>query len=426
MSKITGFLSFFSLRKLLNNRKFTIPFSLVMAFLIWLVIVINENPIIERSFADMTVSINLENTIASENGMSMVGNISDQKFTVIARGPTYLISSLKNEDFNVYASVASVDAPGEYTLDVVATPNATNKGYEVLKVVPSTVKVSFDYIDTKEFTVKAMAEGVTAKNGLIAENSVVSGAESDTITITGPRAVISKIDSVVAYTKVNKTLAVSETFDATIKLYDAKGKELELDNLTLSETTIKVTVPISKKKTVPVEVDFLNMPEGFEKSSLKYTIDHEKVTIIGKPEAVDKIKKITLSPIEMFKITKNTNKFDVSAQLPEGVRSLDNIEHFKVEFNLSNYTTRTVDVSEFKFKNLGNNLTAGGDKIKNITITGTWNDIYSFNNNQIYAVVDLADKKAGQHTVQVLICFKNNKKVWAIGSYDATVTIKKK
>lgn len=426
MAKLTGILSSFSLRKLLNNRRFTIPFSLLMAFLIWLVIVIKENPIIERSFSDMSVSVNLENTIASENGMSMISNISDQKFTVIARGPTYLISSLKNEDFNVYASVASVDAPGEYTLDVVATPNATNKGYEVLKVVPSTLKVSFDYIDTKEFTVKALAEGVTAKEGLIAENSVVSGAESDTITITGPRAIISKIDSVVAYAKVDKELSVSKTFDAHIKLYNSKGKELSLENLTLSESTVKVTVPISKKKTVPVEVAFANQPEGFDVKSIPYTIDHEKVTIIGKPKAVDKIDKITVSPIELYKITKNTNKFDVSAQLPEGVRLLDNIEHFTVEFNLVNYSTRKLDVSEYKFANLGDNLTAKGDVIKNVTFCGLWNEIYQIDNEQVYVLVDLADKKEGQHTVQALICFKDNKKVWAVGSYDATITVEKK
>ena len=67
MANISNVLSSFSLRKLLYNRKFTVPFSLLLAFVIWLVIVVKENPIIERSFANMTVNVNLENTIASEN-----------------------------------------------------------------------------------------------------------------------------------------------------------------------------------------------------------------------------------------------------------------------------------------------------------------------------------------------------------------------
>jgi hypothetical protein len=38
--------------------------------------------------------------------------------------------------------------------------------------------------------------------------------------------------------------------------------------------------------------------------------------------------------------------------------------------------------------------------------------------------LDLANKKQGEHTVPVLISFKDNKKLWAIGGYDTSVTIK--
>lgn len=424
MSKFKKFTSFFSIKKMLSNRRINMVISLVLAFVLWLLIMINENPIIQRSFADMTVNVNLENTMVAENGMSIIGDISDQKFTVIARGPTYLVSSLKNEDFNVYASAASVDAPGEYNLEVVATPNASKSGLEILSITPSTLKISFDYIDTKEFTVTALAEGVTAEKGLIAENAVVSGAESDTITITGPRSVINQIASVVAFTKVDKTLSASETFDADIKLYDENQKELALDNLTLSETAVKVTVPISKKKTVPVEVVFSNLPQGFDAESLSYTINYKNVTVIGTPETVDKTEKVQLSAIDISQITKSTNSFDVSAKLPDGVRLLDNIEHFTVEFNLSNYIQKTVNVSKFEFENLDNGFTAQGTKINNIKVFGPRRAIYNLKASNVYAVMNLANKKQGEHTVPVLISFKDNDDIWAIGSYDTSVTIK--
>ena len=424
MDKFKKFTSFFSMKKMLANKRINLVISLVLAFVLWLLIMINENPIIKRSFADMTVNVNLENTIASENGMSIIGDISDQKFTVIARGPTYLVSSLKNEDFNVYASAASVDAPGEYSLEVVATPTASKSGLEILSVTPSTVKISFDYIDTKEFTVTALAEGVTAEKGLIAENAVVSGAESDTVTITGPRTVINKIDSVVAFAKVDKTLSVSETFDADIKLYDEKQKEIPLDNLTVSETAVKVTVPISKKKTVPVEVVFSNLPYGFDVKNLSYSINYKTVTVIGTPETVDKTEKVSLSAIDISKVTKSTNSFDVSAKLPDGVRLLDNIEHFTVKFNLSNYIQKTVNVSKFEFENLDAKFSAQGTKISNIKVFGPRRSIYNLKASKVYAVMNLANKKQGEHTVPVLICFKDNDDIWAIGSYDTSVTIK--
>ena len=426
MIKFKKFINSFSFKKLLYNKKFTVPLSVILAFVMWLLIVTKENPIIERSFADMTVNVNLENTMASDNGMSMIGDISEQKFTVIARGPTYLVSSLKAEDFNVYASAASVDAPGEYNLEVVAIANSANKGYEVLSVTPSTVKVSFDYIDTKEFTVKGLANGVTAKEGLIAENAVVSGAESDTITIIGPRTVMNKIDSVVAYADVNKMLDESTTFDAEIKLYNSRGKEIKLDNLTLSENKVKVTVPISKKKKVPVEVAFSNLPEGFDKDSVSYSLDHKTVDIIGKPDAVDNIKKITLSPIDISNISNVSNSFDVSAVLPDGIRLFDNIEHFTVKFSTSNYSQKIVTVDDFKLKNLDKNFSAKCSKIINVKICGPRSQVYNLRNSKVYAVVDLANKKEGEHSVEVLVCFKDNEKIWAVGLYNTTVTIKKK
>lgn len=424
MSKIIDFFTSFSLRKLLHNRRFTVPFSIFLAFIFWLLIVVKENPIIDRSFANMTVNINLENTLASENGMSIVGDVSEQKFTVVVRGPTYLISSLKSEDVNLFASAASVDAPGDYSLEVTAVPASSNKGYEVLSVTPSNLKVSFDYIDTKEFTVKAVAEGVTAEKGLIAEDGVVSAAESDTITIKGPRSVINKIDSVVAYTKVDKTLSVSETFDADIKLYNSENREISTDNLTLSATKVKVTVPISKKKTVPVEVAFTNLPDGFNKNALSYTVDHKTVTVIGKPETVDKTEKVVLSAIDISKISKSSPSFDVSANLPDGVRLIDNIEHFTVKFSTESFSEKTITVSELQLKNLENNLKANGSKIKNVKICGPSAVINSFNTADAYAVVDLSNKKAGEHSVGAIICFKGIDNVWAVGTYETTVTIK--
>ena len=72
----------FSLRKLLYNRKFTIPFSIFIAFVFWLIITTNQNPIRQQTFSDVPITINLENTVAGENGMDIVSDISNQKFSV--------------------------------------------------------------------------------------------------------------------------------------------------------------------------------------------------------------------------------------------------------------------------------------------------------------------------------------------------------
>ena len=143
----------FSLKKLLYNKRFTIPLSLITAFVFWLVIMISQNPDIDRTFTDVPVNINLENTFVSENGMEIIGDISSQKFTVTIKGPRYVVSSLQSGDFYVYASAATINAPGEYQLEVSGGKNTAVSDYEFISISPSTVNVNVDYVDTKEFTV---------------------------------------------------------------------------------------------------------------------------------------------------------------------------------------------------------------------------------------------------------------------------------
>lgn len=414
----------FSLRKLLYNKRFTIPFSLIAAFVFWLVIMINQNPDIERTFTDIPVNINLENTFASENEMEIIGDISSQKFTVTIKGPSYVVSALQPKDFYVYASAAAINAPGEYQLDVVGGKNTAVSDYEFISISPSAVSVYFDYVDTKEFTIKARAEGASAVEGLIAETAVVSGTESDTVTIKGPRTVINTISTVEAYAAVNATLSESTTYDAQIRLYDENGNAVDMTNLTLSENAVKVTVPISKRATVPIVADFTNLPEGFLKSSIAYSVDHDTVTVIGTPEAIDKISQVTLSAIDITSVSVSSNSFEVSPKLPDGVRLLDSIKSFFVTVDVSGYSEKTFTVSEVRPKGLSAGLSAVSDTaVKNVKICGPKSVISKLKENMLYAEINLSDKAAGEHTVPVTVRSDSYNNIWQVGTYSTTVKI---
>ncbi|MBE6780290.1 MAG: hypothetical protein E7545_04845 [Ruminococcaceae bacterium] len=413
-----------ALKGLLYNKKVIIPLSIFLAFVMWLVITTQENPMRERTFTNLTLNVNMENTFADENGMNIVSDISSQKFSVVVRGPSYVVSSLRPEDLTVYVSAATVDEPGQYKLDVVASRSSTN--YEILSVSPSTVKVEFDYFDTKEFTVKADAKGAAATEGLIAEAGIVSGIEGDILKVTGPRSKVNKIAAAVAVCDVNRVLSETETFDAQINLLDEDGKVISLDNITLNAEEVKVKVPISKKKTVSVVADFTNLPGGFDKNTIKYTIDHAKVDIIGNPEAVDKISKITLSAIDVSSISLSNKKFDVTPKLPEGIRLMDNFETFEVTIDTSGYIEKTITVTTVKAVNLKSGLKSSQTSVRNVKICGPKAAVNKITAELLTAEVDLFDKAEGQHSLSVVMKFKNYKNVWVVGSYTTTATITKK
>lgn len=417
----------FFLKRLFYSKRFTVIFSLLAAFVLWLVIMISQNPEIERSFTDISLQINLENTTVSNNGMEIIGDLSEQKFTVTVNGPSYVVSALTASDVYVYASAAQVDKPETYQLNVIGAKKNTAADYEIIAVSPKTVSVKFDYVDTKEFTLKPNAPGVVAEKGLIADTPVVSGVESDTVTIEGARSVVNKISSVEAYTDAKATLNASETFDAEIRLYNEEGKRLEgedLKYLKISVSAVKVTVPIVKSATVKVIPQFTNLPDNFDQSSIPYTVDHPTVEVIGTPSAVEGIDKITLSPIDITSVSKNKNRFEVTAKLPEGVRLKDNITSFAVTVDLTDYAEKTVTVSRFKGNNLASGLKAGMvGEIKNVTIFGKKDVLDALKEDELYAVADLKDKAKGEYTVEVIIQSDTVHTVWQVGTCQATVKI---
>ncbi len=431
----------FNLRNLLYNKKFLVILSLLLSFSIWLGVMISRNPIRTQSFTDIPLNISVENTPAGEIGLGIVSDIASQKFTVTVSGPNYVVSQLKSSDIMLSASVVDITEAGEYELDVVASRNSNLDGYSFSSVSPNKIKVAFDYMDgSKEFTVIPKLAGVGASDGLEAESPIIANPDQSVVTIKGRRSVIDKIASVVAYAEVNKTLSSAQSYDASLILYDENEKIIYrygndgvydandnlVDNtyITPSFTSIKVTQPISKRAKITVVPVFNNKPSALTDSMFKYTVDHSTVTVIGTPDVVSKLEKITLSPIDFRDISTSNTEFEVSASLPDGVKIIDNIQSFKVKIDLKKFTEKTFTVSNHQIAGTSSSMSASvSGNVKNVKICGPADVIKKITADDLYAYVDMKDKSAGTHTVDTVIRSDKYPVIWQVGNYTATVTL---
>ena len=429
------------LGNLLYNKKFTIILSVVLAFSLWLGIAMVENPIRQQTFTDLSASITLDGTAAADLGLGIVSNVAAEKFSITVSGPNYIVSALKAEDFSLSASTIDINSAGTFNLDIIPTAATGKTGFTISSVNPSSISVSVDFIDTEEFTVVPKLIGVSAAEGLVAETPVVSDAQQSTITIKGPRTTIEKIASVGTLYEVNSVLDTSKTFNSDIVLYDdndkilyrytADGTVYDVNQnivtssyLTLSFTSAKITQPISKKKSVNCKAVFNNLPTGLTDGDIKYTINQNKVTVIGAPEIIDKIDNIPLSAIDFRNVDTVSNSFEVSAILPDGVKFLDSVDVFVVDIDTSKYKEKTFEVKDIRCLGLSEGLKAKtSDSIKNIKICGPANIIEKIKASDLFAVVDLKDKAAGDYTVEVVIKSDVYDKIWQLGSYSTSVTL---
>ena len=433
--------AFLKVSNLINNKRFIIFFSILLAFSVWLGISMTENPTRQQTFVDIGASISIEGTAAADMGLGIISDIASQRFSVTVSGPNYVVSSLRPDDFILTASVTDINTAGTHTLEIVPQSNTTKSGYTFTLINPSTIDVTFDYIDTKEFTVIPKLIGVSAAEGLVADTPVVTDSQNNKITVKGPRTVLEKISAVGSLATVNSKLSETTNFDSDIVLYDSNNDIIyrynaqglvydSKDNLitnsmlTLSFNNVKVTQPIYKKASVPVTAMFNNLPEGMSEKDISYKIDIGKVTVIGPPDVIDKTNNISLSAIDFRTVSSTTNVFEVSPTLADGVKILETIDFFTVTIDTSDYAEKVIDVKNIRCTGLSSSLKAKTDsRIRNVKICGPKAVIDNIKATDLYAVVDLTDKSAGDHTLEAVIKSDVYKNIWQIGNYSTSITI---
>lgn len=425
------FISKLSIKKLFDNKKFCIILSTILAVAFWFVITVNESPDSENTIGGLSVSIPIEGSVVSEMGMDVIGDPAAYTASVTVKGPAYVVSDLSAKDILVTAAISNVTNAGTYSLDLRATKQAgADDNFEITSISPRSINVTFDYIETKQFSVTAQAIGYKAVSGLVAEQPFVSDGNNAVLNLKGSRTNIEKVAKVVALAEVDKTLSKTETFDGTLKIYDIKNKELPLENYTittsdgLSAPNMQITVPIYKEKIVPVKAQFVNAPAYFASKTISHSLSTTTILISGPPETVDTITEIKLSEIDFDKITAKNQSFEAAIILPEGVKNKDNIETVTVKITgLDNYTTRTYTVSNLVVKSGGKTATLSRN-IRNVKVFGPKSVLNGMSASKLYAEVDTAGLESGEHTVTARIKCKESGKVWQIGTYTATVNIK--
>ncbi len=409
---------------LLQNKKFVGIFSFVAAVVFWLVISINQNPTREQVIKDIPIAINTKGTAVEQLGLDVVGDMSKMVASVKVSGPTYIVSSLTVNDINVGVSLSQVTSAGEYTLDITAIKGSNKVGYSILEVTPGEITVTFDNIDTKTFNVTAVANGIKAVEGLIADQPTLTDSIDNTLKITGPRRELEKIAEVRAVSNAEKTIKSTESFNAKIELLDENGQALSHDNLTFEKQSIKISVPVYKSAELVVKPVFINQPAIYT-AGVPCTLSEEKVTVIGPPEVVDELKYVQLKPIDFSNVNGSNLTFEAELDLPASVKTVDNIDTIGVKLNISRVVLKSFTVSDIRFEGLSSGLEAAAvGSIKNVKICGPSSDVYSLSAQDIYAKVDLSGKAAGEYTINAVICSDEKNTVWAYGTYTVIVTVK--
>ena len=412
--------------ELLNNKKFVMIISLVLAVLFWFAITVMENPESERVVSGIKLYFDTSGTIVEEQKLSAIGYDENTAVSVKISGASYIVNSITADDILVSPSFEDVNASGKYSLKLSATNN-TSKNFAIESVTPQKIDVEFDYIDTTSYNVSTKVINAAASDGLVLGKERFTNSENATLEVSGPRSKVSQISEAVAEVKADKKekLSATKSYEAEVKLYDSEGKEISKEGLELSFETISVSVPVYKTKVVPIKCTYVNNASAYVPKS-EISVDGkviDEIEIEGAPELMDKISYVELEPIDFRSVYKDCEPFNVKFVLPSGVFTVNDATSAKVTLDTDLLASKMFKVSNIKVVNNKNGYKVSLNKKIEVKMCGPSNILSDLSANNLYAEIDLDGKTLGEQNLSVTVKSNIKDNVWQITECNAKITV---
>ena len=284
-----------------NRDKWFARFMCVfIACCLWLYVMSEQNPIMEKEFAIPLVSRNLT------EGM-IVFNVPE-KVSVRVRGTRTALSNMPLSDIFAFVNLSKLSV-GTHTVLV----NARFARGDVMRVSPSAVNLFIDV--KKDRIVPVTAEIIGSPNKDFAvESHMLTPSE---VKIQGAATRLEGLDKIFVPVDVGGR---SEDFTVTQKPQAVAKDGMDMQDVTIDPAEIIVRTKLKKRiqtATVPVKVAYKGaLPDGLKITSS--TVNPFKVTVSGAPSVIEGLKELELEPLNLEKITENAT-VPVKILLPEGV-----------------------------------------------------------------------------------------------------------
>ncbi len=413
-----------NLRGLFENKIFLWILSFLVALVFWTLVISNNDQNYQATFYDIPVEVNVSQSPAAKYGLTALDS-TGHTVDVTLMGERFRIGGLKSSDVKVNAILNNVNTAGLFELHLEAETNLGNQ-ITTVSISPETIWVRFDTIVTKEVPIKVDVSKVTFPEGyLMGEETFFP----DTVSVRGPEGELSEITEARADAAYESMLTGTQTLSVPLQLYTMNGNKAELEYSTVSPETVDVTIPIYKIREVPVEIEFINVPDGFPIHELEYEFDHPTVSIAGPETTIDLLDHLSLGYLDVRDLDLEA-PYRFELVVPSGYLNLETFEYVSVQFKGKNYSSKVFTVTDIRLTGVpsGYEATVTTEAINDVLIIGPEETLESMIGTDIIAEIDLSDREVseGQIRVTASIFVPGKGVVWANGVYQAQVTIRKK
>lgn len=437
----------------LSSKKLLMAISLAISISCWIFITVYVNADSEKTITDVPIRIDTA-AINESFGLEMVAitgpeSLTDGKVDVTLTGSTYQISRITMDDITVVAQTSSVNKAGEYDLSLVLSCGDRDVT-AAFKNSHKSIRVWFDSIMEKTVALdKPQVTGVSVP----ADSGLIIGDPTGfvkTISISGPETVIDRISSVQLRAELNQELTATTTVEGSICYLAEDGivmdpelakyiTILDYNDILAAEgvaagapapSDCTISIPIRTECELKIEPVFRNVPEGFDISTLRYSLSQETIRLEGDIDVMKKYSEdgvFSLDGIDLSTVSPGQNTFVIKLNLSTAVSSLDGVSEIEVKINMNGYKEDTFTVSGDRIVLLnvdGHNVSSATESME-ITVVGPSGAIEDLTEKDFTVFVDMAGDEwtTGVREKTASVIVDGNSRCWPAGSYTVKIKV---
>jgi YbbR domain-containing protein len=393
------------------TKDFTIKLlSLVLAFLLWLYVMGEENPEIPYEIND--VPVKLINSDTLEKKGLIVLDEKNYTVNVKVRGRRSDVLNIAAQNISVFADLSRVNSKGTNVIPV--TVEGLPRNVSLVSINPPEIKVEIDKIAKTQMPVTVKIIG-NVMDGYAMQPAVSTPGE---VLVIGPESKINLIKNVIAgvnvsYKKEDVKISVP------VVAVDREGKEVK--GATITPNLVEVYIPVNKSIRVPVVPKIFGKPmEGYMISSVN--VLPEYVYITGDETVLNTIKSISTKQIDISGKNEPVTE-NVPFDLPDGVKLVKSDINVKVYVDIQKIATKEITISNIDIRGADNKNVVIQNPDLVITISGPESVVNGAKASDFNAYIDVTNLPMGDHSLTVNINTNLNLQIIRIKPDKVTVNI---
>lgn len=404
--------------KFLSNIK-TIIQAAFFSVIIWFFISVQVFPNITLHISGVMVECTPTQHMINEN--LQITSVDTVDVTVQIQGKRYSISELEGEDFTARCDLSGIYEAGKHTVDIIVEAVDASTECEVI-TDNLTAEVSVVKIISREVEVVPSSSGLRISEGMQIEGEL--SVSPSTVVVTGEEKLVNSIGKIEAVPDYAEVLDESAELKSLPVIYNQQGMKMLNSDLSLSEGSFMVNVPVYKVKTLPLNVKFTSSSNSFNLSNLKYSMSVTELTIASPDSSIDNLDAIDIGEISLSALTLKDLQGGVNlpVKLPDGYKNISGNKTVTVYFEGSDdygqlgFTVPSENINiinaptNYDVKLLTNVLT--------VNVVGLSTYIQEMTSDDIYATVNLLGIEITEGTKTVSVTFRiagANTKAWVTG-----------